>query len=131
MTTIERDADKIELTPVEVEIENPPVLTVTPLAVQTVKSLLEEKQLTGHALRVFVAGGGCSGMQYGMALEEAAAADDAVVECGPVTVLVDPASAPMLSGVTVDFVDSIEGSGFKFNNPNATASCGCGNSFSA
>jgi iron-sulfur cluster assembly protein len=66
-----------------------------------------------------------------MSLEAEAGADDTVVEFGDVKVFVDPASAPMLEGVTVDFVDSIEGAGFKFENPNAKASCGCGNSFSA
>ena len=69
-------------------------------------------------------------MQYAMALEAAANSDDTVLECGEVKVFVDPASAPLLSGVTVDFLDSMEGSGFKFVNPNAKASCGCGSSFS-
>ena len=107
------------------------MLTLTDSAIKAINNFISGADTPVAGLRIKVTGGGCSGMQYGMALEEAAAADDAVVECGPVTVLVDPASAPMLSGVTVDFVDSIEGSGFKFNNPNATASCGCGNSFSA
>jgi iron-sulfur cluster assembly protein len=66
-----------------------------------------------------------------MSLEEAAAEDDVVVECGQVKLLVDPFSAPLLNGVTVDFVDSLNGSGFKFENPNATSSCACGSSFNA
>jgi iron-sulfur cluster assembly accessory protein len=70
-------------------------------------------------------------MQYGMSLEEAARADDAIVEVGDVKVFLDPLSVPMLAGVTVDFQDSMDGSGFKFTNPNASASCGCGKSFSA
>ena len=65
------------------------------------------------------------------ALEEAARTDDTVVEVGSLKIFIDPLSAPMLKGVTVDFLDSMEGSGFKFDNPNASASCGCGNSFSA
>ncbi|MET0001598.1 MAG: iron-sulfur cluster assembly accessory protein, partial [Candidatus Thiodiazotropha lotti] len=74
---------------------------------------------------------GCSGLQYGMALEEHANDEDAVIEIEAFKIFVDPLSAPMLNGVTVDFLDSMEGSGFKFENPNATNSCGCGNSFSA
>ena len=76
-----------------------------------------------------VNGGGCAGLQYGMALELEAQADDAVITAGPVTVLVDPASQEHLNGTTIDFVSSLEGSGFVFNNPNATSSCGCGKSF--
>ena len=87
-----------------------------------------EEPVTG--LRVSVTGGGCSGFQYGMALEAEANADDTVVEFGGLKVFIDPASAPMLSGVTIDFLDGLEGSGFKFENPNATNSCGCGSSFS-
>ena len=89
------------------------------------------KRATVVEVRLAVAGGGCSGLQYAMDLVETQGPDDMVVECGSVTVFVEPESAPMLKGVTVDFVDSITGSGFTFNNPNASNSCGCGNSFSA
>ncbi|MEA3274157.1 MAG: iron-sulfur cluster assembly accessory protein [Pseudomonadota bacterium] len=82
-------------------------------------------------LRISVTGGGCSGMQYGMALEPAAKSNDVVVEVDDIKVFVDPLSAGLLAGVTVDFLDGMEGSGFKFENPNATNSCGCGKSFSA
>ncbi|OHC92739.1 MAG: hypothetical protein A3J87_02110, partial [Sideroxydans sp. RIFOXYB12_FULL_59_6] len=82
-------------------------------------------------LRIAISGGGCSGFQYGMSLEEAKNEDDVVVEVGAVTLLVDPLSAPLLDGVTVDYVESLTGSGFKFENPNASASCACGSSFSA
>lgn len=82
-------------------------------------------------LRISVTGGGCSGMQYAMVLEAAAKDDDTLVSCGPVQVFVDPYSAPLLDGVTVDFQDGMDGSGFKFINPNAAASCGCGKSFSS
>lgn len=70
-------------------------------------------------------------MQYGMSLEESLNPEDTVVETGGLKIFVDPYSVPLLQGVTVDFVDSMEGSGFRFENPNASASCGCGNSFSA
>jgi len=81
-------------------------------------------------LRIEVSSGGCSGMQYSMALVKAPETEDTVVECGEVKIFVDPQSMPLLNGVTVDFLDSMEGSGFKFVNPNATNTCGCGSSFS-
>jgi iron-sulfur cluster assembly accessory protein len=106
------------------------MLSLTDSAQNAVARFMEgaEEPVTG--LRISVTGGGCSGMQYAMALEPAAKEDDTVIECGAVKIFIDPMSAPMLSGVTVDFLDSMEGSGFKFVNPNATASCGCGSSFS-
>ncbi len=82
-------------------------------------------------LRISVTGGGCSGMQYAIALEEAANTNDLIVECGSFQVFVDPDSAPFLNGVEVDFQEGMDGSGFKLSNPNAVASCGCGKSFSA
>lgn len=76
-----------------------------------------------------VQGGGCAGMKYGMALELEAQPDDAIIEAGEVTVLVDPESQAHLTGTKIDFVTGIEGSGFVFDNPNAQSSCGCGKSF--
>ena len=81
-------------------------------------------------LRIKVEGGGCSGFQYGMKLEQEAEIDDEILDFSGLKVLVDTNSAALLDGVTVDFVDGLEGSGFKFENPNATNSCGCGKSFS-
>lgn len=80
-------------------------------------------------LRVMVQDGGCAGMKYGMSLELDQQVDDVVVDSDGVTVLIDPASQPHLAGTTIDYVTSLEGSGFVFNNPNATKSCGCGKSF--
>lgn len=80
-------------------------------------------------LRIEVSSGGCSGMQYAMALVKKSDVDT-IVECGEVKIFVDPTSLPLLEGVTVDFLDSMEGSGFKFVNPNATNTCGCGSSVS-
>lgn len=107
------------------------MLKLTDSAQKAVSRFIAGAETPVQGLRIQVTGGGCSGMQYGMALEEAAKGDDVVLEIGPVRVFVDPASAPLLDGVTVDFLDGMEGSGFKFHNPNAKASCGCGNSFSA
>ena len=106
-----------------------PVLSVTPTAVEKIKGLMEEKGVTNHGLRVFVAGGGCSGMQYGMAFEGNPQATDRVVEIDGVKLVVDPVSLPYLQGANIDYVDSLMGGGFRIENPNAVSSCGCGNSF--
>jgi iron-sulfur cluster assembly accessory protein len=106
------------------------MITLTESAISAVDRFIQGAENEIGGLRISVAGGGCSGFQYGMSLEEVAADDDSILEFGPVKVFIDPASAEMLSGVTVDFIDGLEGAGFKFENPNATASCGCGNSFS-
>lgn len=107
------------------------MLNLTPSAVSAIDKFIKGNETPVAGLRIAISGGGCSGFQYGMRLEEAKSEDDVVVEIGGVTILVDPFSAPMLQGVTVDFVDSLNGSGFKFENPNATSSCACGSSFSA
>jgi iron-sulfur cluster assembly accessory protein len=85
---------------------------------------------SGAMLRISVEGGGCSGFQYKFDIEHARAEDDMVIERDSAVVLVDSASAPFLAGSEVDFVDDLIGASFRVNNPNATASCGCGTSFS-
>lgn len=105
------------------------VLTVTPSAVTVIKNLLQERNIPNHALRVFVTGGGCSGMQYGMAFEETEKDFDTVVNVDGVRLLIDATSLVYLQGAIVDFVDSLIGGGFRIENPNAVSSCGCGSSF--
>jgi iron-sulfur cluster assembly protein len=107
------------------------MLTLTPSAQRAVSRFIKGAEDPVAGLRISVTGGGCSGMQYGMNLEEQARLDDLIVACGEIQIFVDPLSAPLLAGVTVDFHDSMDGSGFRFSNPSATASCGCGKSFSA
>lgn len=82
-------------------------------------------------LRVSVLPGGCSGFKYSLNIEERPLDDDLVLEVNGIRVLVDGFSAPYLNGVTIDYVTSMQGSGFTFNNPNATGGCGCGSSFTA
>ncbi len=106
------------------------MLTMTGKAVDVVKTLLSENPEAG-GLRIAVTGGGCSGYQYGMALEPSAQGDDTVLAIDGVSVYIDSGSAPLLSGVVVDYVNELSGSGFRFENPNATSTCGCGTSFSA
>ena len=104
-------------------------ITLTASAAQAVKELLEKRNLEGYALRVFVSGGGCSGFQYGMALEGNVRDNDLSFEQEGVKVVVDEISIDYLRGATVDYVDDIMGSGFKIENPNAVSTCGCGSSF--
>jgi iron-sulfur cluster assembly protein len=110
-------------------LQETPVLLVTPSAVNVIKTLLEQRQIPNHALRVFVSGGGCSGMQYGMAFEETPRDFDRVVAVEGVRLIVDPTSLMYLQGSTIDYVDSLMGGGFRIENPNAVSSCGCGHSF--
>lgn len=106
------------------------VLSVTPAAVNIIRSLLDQRSIPGYALRVFVSGGGCSGLQYGMAFEETPRDFDAVVEPDDgVRLIVDPTSMMYLEGATIDYVDSLMGGGFRIENPNAVSTCGCGHSF--
>lgn len=105
------------------------LVTITEAAASKAKALLEARELPEGALRVFVAGGGCSGYQYGMALARAQEEDDIVLEQLGVRIVVDPESAQYLSGAEIDYVDDIMKSGFSIYNPNATKSCACGSSF--
>ncbi len=104
-------------------------VSITDKAAEKAKKLMEEKGLTSGALRVFVAGGGCSGYQYGMTLAQEADEDDFVIEQSGVRLLVDPESAPLLQGAEIDYVEDIMKSGFTIFNPNAVKSCACGSSF--
>ena len=106
------------------------MVTITPVAEQKIRELMaEEKDVVG--LRVYVRGGGCHGYQYGMAFENKIGEDDTVIEKNGIQVILDPQSAPLLSGAEVDYVDSLQGSGFAVKNPQAKTTCGCGSSFSA
>lgn len=110
-------------------VETHPI-SMTESAATVVRNLLQEKNIPNYMLRVFVAGGGCSGMQYGMAFEANPRDGDTVMELHPgVKVVVDPMSAGYLMGANVDYVDSLMGGGFRIDNPQAVSSCGCGHSF--
>lgn len=109
---------------------NPTNINLSARAVQKVRELVSEEENEDLKLRVFVTGGGCSGFQYGFTFDELVADDDTSIERDGVTVLVDPMSFPYLAGSEVDYTEGLEGSRFVVNNPNATATCGCGSSFS-
>ncbi|MGH3079042.1 MAG: iron-sulfur cluster insertion protein ErpA [Gaiellaceae bacterium] len=106
------------------------LLTLTPVAAAKIKELLaEEPDGASLVLRVAIQGGGCSGFQYGLGFDSAAAEGDLELRLEGVPVVVDPFSAPYLAGTTIDFLNTIQESGFKIDNPNAVSSCGCGHSF--
>ena len=106
-------------------------IIVTDTAAGKISTLLAEDQKTNAGLRVFVQGGGCSGFQYGLMIEEGAgdAEADRIFKSNGVTLFVDPISIRYLTGAEVDFVDNLTGGGFTIKNPNAKSTCGCGQSF--
>jgi iron-sulfur cluster assembly protein len=108
-------------------------LVITPVAATEVKRFIETEGVSPDqgGLRVSVQPGGCSGFKYSLLIEDKSAEDDVVLEQDGFSVFVDPFSAQYLSGITIDYVTSMQGSGFTFKNPNATGGCGCGSSFSA
>lgn len=107
------------------------VITVTETAATKITDLMLEEKKDEAGLRVFVQGGGCSGFQYGLMIEEGTGdpAADQVFESNGVRLYVDPISLRYLSGAQVDFVDNLTGGGFTIKNPNAKSTCGCGSSF--
>jgi iron-sulfur cluster assembly accessory protein len=121
--------DLMELNVINDEVVEEAAITLTPFAAGKIKSILAERNLPNHGLRVFVSGGGCSGMQYGMAIEGNPREVDTTVEMDGVKVYIDPTSMMYLGGAVVDYVDNLMGGGFRIDNPNAVSSCGCGHSF--
>jgi iron-sulfur cluster assembly protein len=103
---------------------------ITDKAVEAIKHAISQEGEPGDGLRVSVVGGGCSGYQYNLDFDKEARMGDIELKFDGVTVFVDPISAGYLQGTTIDFVTGLNGTGFKFNNPNAKRTCGCGSSFS-
>jgi iron-sulfur cluster assembly protein len=109
------------------EITIAPV-TMTQSAAVAVKGVMTQKNLQGYALRLFVSGGGCSGYQYGLAMDSNIRTEDVVTEVDGIKLVVDEVSIKLLQGATVDYVEGANTSGFKIINPNAVSSCSCGQS---
>ena len=105
------------------------MINVTPAAIARIKEAIKAEDKPNLNLRIYVEGGGCSGMQYGLSFEEKTKEDDEVIAQDGVNILIDPVSLTFLKGIEIDFHSSLKGSGFTFSNPNATGSCGCGTSF--
>ena len=103
-------------------------ITLTPEGAEAVKKLMEQKQLSGYALRLFIGGGGCSGYQPGLGLEQNVHPDDLVLEQHGVRLVVDNVSLQYLDGTTIEYIDDERGTGFKINNPNPLPSCSCSSS---
>ncbi len=114
--------------PSDLASESP--ITLTAKAVEMVKDAIQKEGLAGWGIRVGVVGGGCSGFQYSMDFEKEAKEGDMAFEQDGIRLYVDPMSSMYLQGVTVDYVVGLQGAGFKFTNPNARTTCGCGSSFS-
>lgn len=104
-------------------------INVSPVAATKITELLADEQKQECGLRVFVQGGGCSGFQYGLMIEETPGATDQVIESNGIRLYIDPISVRYLNGAEVDFVDNVAGGGFTIRNPNAVTTCGCGQSF--
>ena len=105
------------------------MIKLTEAAADQLSKVMEEKGLDDYALRVFVSGGGCSGLSYGMTFSEGPEIGDQVFDAGSVKVVVDPGSIQYLDGAEIDYIDSLMGGGFRIENPNAVRSCACGSSF--
>jgi iron-sulfur cluster assembly accessory protein len=105
------------------------VITISPFASEKLKALLAEEKKVDGGLRVFVQGGGCSGFQYGLLIEDDAGDVDQVFESNGIKMFVDPISISYLTDAVIDFEGSLVGGGFKINNPKAVSTCGCGSSF--
>jgi iron-sulfur cluster assembly accessory protein len=113
-------------------VASAPIVALTPTAIEMVKTVMQrESRGPEYALRVGVVGGGCSGFSYTMSFDDHSNADDRVMDVDGVRVLVDAASVEYLDGTTLDYVAGLHGAGFKFMNPKAQRTCGCGESFSA
>ena len=104
-------------------------MVITDKAISKVKEMANQQNLQGHGLRLMVVGGGCSGFTYDMDLENQENDGDSVIEREGLKVYVDPMSYQYLDGTTIDYIESFKFSGFHFENPNATRTCGCGSSF--
>ena len=107
-----------------------PVVVLTDSAIEKVKSMMAKEGKEGYALRVGVVTGGCAGLSYEMKFQKNPYDNDAVSEQNGLRIIVNEESVPFLKGIQVDYIDTLKESGFKYRNPNASSSCGCGTSFS-
>ncbi len=113
----------------QISVEKPRQILISASAAKRVAELIAQESRPGLMLRVSVSGGGCSGFQYGFSFDNARVPDDRVFERDGVALVIDDASLDLLSGSEIDFVEDLIGASFQVRNPNATSSCGCGNSF--
>src|SRR5579862_2777746 len=119
-----------EVTPNTPEVKKTPPVSLTPNAVSKVKEIMSQQNPAPAGLRIGVVGGGCSGFSYSMSFENAQGVMDKVYNFEDLKVFVDATSAMYLNGCVVDYVETLEAAGFKFENPQVKSTCGCGSSFS-
>jgi len=124
-----RGENAMPTTPSTPEVKNAP-LTITPAAIAKVKEIMAQQTPVPTGLRVGVVGGGCSGFSYSMQFENGPGAMDKTFEFEDLKVFIDATSLMYLQGASVDYIETLEGAGFKFENPNVKSTCGCGSSFS-
>ncbi len=111
-------------------LSNRKFVTLTEAALAKIKSMMAKEGKEGHGLRVGVVTGGCAGLSYDLRFQKAPYQNDVVIEQGDFKIFVNSESAPFLKEIEIDYIDTLKESGFKYRNPNATSSCGCGTSFS-
>jgi iron-sulfur cluster assembly accessory protein len=116
--------------PANVEGSSTMPLKISDKAIEMAKKAMEEEGLVGHGLRIAVQGGGCSGLQYSLDFSDTARPGDSLFHVDGLDIYVDMASLQYLTGAEIDYTSGLNGTGFKFSNPNATRTCGCGHSFS-
>ena len=114
----------------QIKDSNQPLLTVTDAAIKKLTAMMEKEGKQGCGLRVGVVTGGCAGLSYDLRFQKSPYDNDSVFQQGSLSIFVNPESVPFLKGITLDYVDTLKESGFKYINPNAKSSCGCGTSFS-
>lgn len=102
------------------------VVMITPLAVEKIQAMMAEREVEDHALRIFVAGVSCSGLQYGLAFEKEPQESDTKIEIEGLTMVIDPNSLPYVQGASIDFVETPHGAGFQVENPDANVGAACG-----
>jgi iron-sulfur cluster assembly accessory protein len=120
-----------EATQAQQETQDQPALKLSDAAIRQVKNILARDNMPDYGLRVAVVSGGCSGFSYGLDFEKQERPDDVVLSMDGLKIFLDPSSAHHLTGTVIDYVSSLQESGFRFTNPNAKSTCGCGTSFSA
>ena len=128
MSEVAQENSEVELQEGPGASEHPVVITAK--AIEMVKKALQEEGIEDHGLRVAVQGGGCSGLQYTLDFSDSSRPGDTVFTVDDLKVYIDMASVQYLKGTEIDYVSGLQGNGFKFNNPNAQRTCGCGHSFS-
>ena len=120
----------MEVSPQNENFSSEKIVTLTESAIVKIKTMMEKEEKQGYGLRVGVATGGCAGLSYDLRFQKNPYDNDTVIEAGDLKIFVNPESLSFIKGIQIDYIDTLKESGFKYRNPNASSSCGCGTSFS-